>query len=77
MKFKVGQRVKVIDNNGMVASIGAIAIVTKANHNCFGHELIDVVWKTHYKRQMNGGYHSYKFKPSFVKGEQLLFNFMG
>lgn len=75
MKFKVGQTVEVVDNYGMVASVGATAIVIKANYDFYGKTLVDVVWKTHFGRQMNGGYQSYHFKLKFVRGEQLLFSF--
>lgn len=76
MKFKVGQTVEVVNNDGMVASLGATAVVIKASHDWYGHNLIDVEWKTNYNSQMNGVYHSSHFKPKSVRGEQLLFNFM-
>lgn len=74
--FKVGQIVKVVNNRGMVASIGATAVVIKANHDFIGHDLVDVVWETRFNNQKNGGYESYHFKPSIEKGDQLLFEFM-
>lgn len=76
MKFRVGQIVEVIDNHGMAASLGATAVATKANHDWYNHELIDVVWKTNSNNQMDGGYESYHFKSALRKGQQLLFNFM-
>ena len=76
MKFKVGQTVKVINKNGMVASLGATAVVIEGNHDWFDNDLIDVVWKTNSNNQMNGGYSSYHFKPMPRKNQQLLFSFM-
>ena len=76
MDFKVGQTVEVINKNGMVASLGATAVVTKDDHDFMGLDLIDVVWKTNSNNQMNGGYSSYHFKSMFRKNQQLLFSFM-
>lgn len=71
MKFRVGQRVELIDNNSMVAPIGATAIVERV-----GVMYIYVAWEADFNGQMNGGYPSHWFKPSSVKGEQLEFSFM-
>lgn len=68
--------VEVVDRNGMVASLGATAVVTKANHDWYGQNLIDVVWKTNSNNQMSGGYQSCHFEPLFKEGQQLLFSFM-
>jgi len=78
MNFKVGQVVEVVNNCGMAVSKGATAVVTKANHRfrCYNTDLIDVVWKTNYNNQMNGGYQIYHFKPVLRKGQQILFSFM-
>ena len=76
MDFKVGQTVKLVDKSGMVAEIGATAEVIKTNFDFYGSNLIDVVWKTNFGRQMNGGYSAYHFKPVLRKNQQLLFAFM-
>ena len=76
MKFKIGQTVEVVNKIGMVVSLGATAIVIKTNHEYYGSDLIDVVWKTNSNNQMNGGYQSYHFKPFLKEGQQLLFSFM-
>jgi len=76
MKFKVGQIVEVVNNSSMCVSIDATAVVTKANHDFMGYDLIDVAWKTNSGNQMNGGYPSYYFKLKSVRGEQLMFAFM-
>lgn len=76
MKFKVGETVEVIDKNGMVALLGATAVVTKGNHIWFDMELIDVAWKTNSNNQMNGGYTTWHFSPMLKKNQQLLFSFM-
>ena len=76
MKFKVGQIVEVINKNGMVASLGATAVVIKGHFDFYGSDLIDVVWKTNSNNQMDGGYSSYHFKPLIRKNQQLLFSFM-
>ena len=76
MDFKVGGIVEVINKCGMVASLGATAVVTKVIHRYYGMELIDVVWKTQSNNQVNGGYQIYHFKPLIRKNEQLLFAFM-
>lgn len=77
MEFKVGQKVELINNNGMAASLGATAVVTKIHFDWYGCTLLDVVWKTNFNNQMNSGYESYHFKPMFREGQQLLFAFMG
>ena len=76
MDFKVGQMVEVVNNDGMCASLGATAVVTKERYNFISADLIDVEWKTLYRNQMNGGYSSYHFKSLPRKNEQLLFTFM-
>ena len=76
MMFKVGQTVEVINKSGMVALLGATAVVIKSNHDFIGSDLIDVVWKTNSNNQMNGGYRSSHFKPMVQKHQQLLFSFM-
>jgi len=73
MGFKVGQIVEVIDNNDMVADLGATAVVTGINKP---FDCIDVKWKTHYNEQMGGGYQRYHFKPKFIGGQQLVFSFV-
>lgn len=74
--FVVGQVVEVVDNDGMVASLGATAVVAEANYGFKGYNLIGVIWKTNSNNQMDGGYQSYHFKPKSVRGEQLIFDFM-
>jgi len=76
MIFNVGQVVELINNNRMVAELGATAVVTKSNYKCINYDIIDVAWKTNFNNQMNGGYFAHYFKPRFRKKEQLLFSFM-
>ena len=76
IKFKVGEIVEVINKNGMVASLGATAVVTTANYGFIIYDLIDVVWKTNSNNQIDGGYSSFHFKPAVKKNQQLLFSFM-
>ena len=76
IKFKVGQTVEVINKNGMVVSLGATAIVTRANYSFMSSDLLDVVWKTKSNNQMDGTYFSSHFKPALRKNQQLLFSFM-
>jgi len=79
MTFKVGQIVKLIDNAGMAAPIGAIAVVTEL---CDGY--IKVKWiKGHTKKsifgftcQKDGGYLLESFATALAEGEQMLFEFM-
>jgi len=71
MRFKVGQTVELINNEGMAALLGATAIVDKVRGN-----YIDVVWKTRANGQEYGGYYPNQFKIIPGKNEQLLFNFM-
>ena len=70
MKFKIGQRVMLIDRNGMNALVGSIAIIERID-NVFLH----VTWTTP-QMQDDGGYESYHFKPLIRKNQQLLFSFM-
>ena len=68
-KFKVGQTVRLIKNNGMAAEIGATAKVTR-----LGILYLYVEWLTTDSRsQDNGGYSYASFEP--VQG-QLQFSFM-
>ena len=76
MKFKVGETVEVINKSGMAVPLGATAKVIKTNFDFYGSDLIDVVWKTNFGEQMNGGYSSWHFKPVLRKNQQLLFRFM-
>lgn len=71
MKFKIGQIVKLTNNNGMVACKGATAKVIGV-----GDMWINVVWITLAQNQMSGHYQLHKFKLLHTKNEQLLFNFM-
>lgn len=71
MKFKIGQRVELVDNSGMCASIGAIAVIHDMESS-----FINVLWKTRSNGQSNGGYFLWHFKPAIKKNEQLLFDFM-
>ena len=74
MDFKVGQRVKLVDNGSMVAPRGATAVVMKADDWLKGY--IKVVWEGDANEQMDGHYSSACFKPLLVKNQQLLFKFM-
>ena len=76
MYFNVGKIVEVVNNDGMCASLGATAVVTKAEYDFIISDLIDVEWKTLSKGQWDGGYSSYHFKPLPIKNQQLLFSFM-
>lgn len=76
MEFKVGQMVKVVKNSGIVASLGATAIVTKTKRKYMNYNLIDVAWKTNSNNQEDGGYQLWHFEPAIGKNEQLLFSFM-
>lgn len=71
MKFKVGQIIELINNDGMAAEVGATAIVKNVTSSCLG-----VVWKTKSRCQMDGFYMLSQFKPTSVKGQQFLFSFM-
>lgn len=70
MKFKIGQRVELINNDSMVAELGATAIVKHVSN-----VYINVIWKRDSKwhNQGDGGYYSKVFKH--VKNQQLLFEF--
>lgn len=73
MKFRVGQKVELIDNNGMAAPfppLGAVAVVER-----IGLTYIFVVWKGNVNNQMNGHYSPKQFRPLFTKGQQLVFSF--
>ncbi|KKN73109.1 hypothetical protein LCGC14_0404180 [marine sediment metagenome] len=74
MKFKVGQKVELVNNSGMAAPKGAIAIVKEivGGYNSF----LKVVWIGDVNYQMSGHYTTCKFKPLVVKNQQLLFSFM-
>lgn len=72
MNFKVGQIVKLVNNEGMIAPIGATAVVKKVSTYYLG-----VVWKGYCNGQRDGGYYFHQFKPKVMRGEQLLFSFMG
>ena len=74
MKFKVGQKVMLIENSSMAAPIGAIAVVMKVDDWLKGH--IKVVWGENTSEQMDGHYRSACFKPLITKNQQLLFSFM-
>lgn len=76
MQFRIGQKVKVINNSNMSASLEATAIVTEANYVWHNYNLVGVQWLTKANRQMNGAYELYHFEPLAKKNEQLLFNFI-
>jgi len=66
-KFKKGDKVRLINKNGMGAEIGACATVTRGNHGvCWATEGIgiDVEWIRDEKcpSQGNGGYDAFKFE---------------
>lgn len=71
MQFKIGQTVELINNDGMVAPLGAIAIVTKVMHSS-----VNIVWVGYVNCQMDGNYHLSHFKSLVRKNQQLLFSFM-
>jgi len=70
-KFKVGQRVELVDNAGMAAPLGAIATVYDVDER-----YLNVTWGKGANGQIDGGYDFHQFKPLVKVGEQLLFNFM-
>ena len=71
MKFKVGQKVILIDNNGMAAPLGAIATVYAVST-----QYVSVRWGIDANGQGDGGYYPKQFKPLSEKGKQLEFSFM-
>ena len=71
MKFKIGQTVRLINNNGFAAFIGATAVVTDITSRW-----LYVAWKTKHNGQGNGGYCAREFEPAIEVGEQLVFSFM-
>ena len=70
MKFKVGQRVILIDGNGMNALVGSIAVI-----ECIDNGYLYITWTTP-QTQDDGGYFPSHFKPMLRKNQQLLFSFM-
>lgn len=71
MKFKIGQTVELIDNNGMSAQLGATGVVEDV---C--GVFLYIQWKTDYGRSISGAYFLHRFKPYFRKNQQLEFAFM-
>ena len=71
MKFKIGQTVRLINNNGLAAFIGATAVVTDLTERW-----LYVEWKTKHNGQGDGGYFARVFEPVIEVGEQLVFEFM-
>ena len=71
MKFKIGQTVKLINNDGIEADIGATAVIYKITD-----AYVSVHWLTNYHRQMDGGYWPHQFEPCAEVGQQLEFDFM-
>ncbi len=75
MKFHVGDKVELINNGGMAAPLGAIAIVSGKTTGVFG-SCIKVKWEGNVNYQMDGHYSSNNFKVLPRKNQQLLFGFM-
>ncbi|MBE3037077.1 MAG: hypothetical protein IMZ70_08380 [Candidatus Atribacteria bacterium] len=82
MLFKIGQLLRLINNTGMCAPIGAIAkIVYRGSDSAYG---VRVKWISGHTKivnnrvfsQMDGVYANYHFVPVLEVGEQLLFDFM-
>ena len=71
MKFKVGQKVILIDDKFMGASLGTIAVVYRVDEN-----YVYVHWGHDANGQGDGGYYPKQFKPLSEKGKQLEFSFM-
>lgn len=76
MEFKVGQIVRLTNNEGMAAEIGAIAIVKNIRGQTSPY--IFVEWKrdSKWNGQGDGGYFPRSFTLAIQKGAQLVFNFM-
>lgn len=75
MEFKTGQRVELIENDGMAADLGAVATIKG-----IGSKYVSVIWEKNdlrWNNQGDGGYFPHQFKPLLKKNEQLLFGFMG
>jgi hypothetical protein len=70
MNFEAGQKVVLVDNDGMVAPKGAIAVVRQVSK-----VWLVIKWSKDYNGQMNGCYHFKQFRPIAKIGEQLLFEF--
>ena len=77
MKFKVGQRVELIESWGKIKA-GAVAKVIRSEYVSFDDTFIGIRWISGIgiKGNTNGGYWPRQFKPYNQEGEQLLFNFM-
>ncbi len=71
MKFKVGQTVRLINNSGMSANVGATAVIYSVSYMFLG-----VNWKTNSRSQCSGEYYPDKFEPVVKIGKQLVFDFM-
>ena len=70
MKFRVGQKVRLIDNSNMAALKGATAMIREVRPL-----YIDVVWLTDSEGQMDGAYFPESFEVLSEKNQQLLFDF--
>jgi len=65
--------VELINGNGIVAEVGATAIVKSVSNG-----YVSIIWKRDLKwhNQGDGGYLPSDFKYVSVKGQQLVFGFM-
>ena len=73
MKFKIGQTVKLIDNEGMGVPLGTQAIILKIYE-----EFLDVKWQigAGTPTPNKGGWLICRWESVVNIGEQLLFDFM-
>ncbi len=77
MNFKVGQKVRLVNNYGMDAPVGSIARVTREPYKWTYGLLMDVMWVSKGNSlQMDGGYSANKFIPISDVNGQLQFEFM-
>jgi len=70
VNFKVGQKVKLIDNSGMIGDIGDIGIIKRVS--LF---FLVINWLYPIKDARDMAYFSLRFVPIPEKNKQLLFNF--
>jgi len=68
--FEVGQTVKVVNNNGIAAEIGATAVIYHISK-----EYIHLNWKTNFHFQCDGAYYPSHFIPVETYSKQLHFEF--
>lgn len=72
MKFEIGQKVELVDDDGgMAAPLGSIATVFYEDDR-----YLYVKWGEGANGQGDGGYYFHQFKPAVIPNEQLVFSFM-